>query len=90
MSTRLKDLLKSPEWIWRYLITALLVLASLYLRTSFVTREEYTNDRTSLASSLMTLNASITGLNLNLELLKQGSSRLQDHEERIRALERRQ
>lgn len=78
----------TPEWIWRHVIAAAMV-ASLFLNSHYVTKEEYLSDKKELAHTLGQLNQSIIGFNLSLELLKQTAGQLGDHEMRIRALEQR-
>jgi hypothetical protein len=86
MSDKMKNLL-TPEWIWRYLVAFALV-ANLYLQSRYVTRDEYVSDKKELSQALTALNTTMVGNNTALELLKQSSLQLGDHEARLRLLER--
>lgn len=85
-SERMKEF-RSAEWIWRFVIL-LGVIINLWLQQNYVPRAEYYEDRSKLAIVMTAQTASLTALNVSLELLKAGSGQLGDHEARLRALER--
>lgn len=77
----------TPEWLTRGVMIAFLV-ANLYISDKFVAKAEHKADLDRLAIALTSLQTSVNTLNMNLELLKQQSQSISDHEARLRTLER--
>lgn len=86
MNPRLKGFL-SPEWLWR-LATLGVLLASLYFQVHFVSRDEYVKDQAQIRNSLESLHEKMNDFKLSVTILEHNAKQLDDHESRIRTLER--
>lgn len=79
--------LLTPEWIWRHSI-AILMVAELWLNSHYVQKAEYSADKKEFTLTLKTLSESITDLRFSIVHQQEQRDILNDHEKRIRALEK--
>ncbi len=77
----------SPEWIFR-ISTILLLVASLYLNNHFIGKEEYSADKQEWSRSMTKLGDAVIELKFALAANVEQRAIINDHESRIRSLER--
>lgn len=77
----------SPEWIFRFCAIALLV-ANLYLNNHFIGKEEYAADKHEWTKSMTKLGDAVSDLKFALAQNVEQRAIINDHESRIRALEK--
>lgn len=76
------------EWIVRAIVVGLLV-ANLYMKQNYVSAEAYAKDKESATLVIDSIRSSIVSMDKAVSLLARQDRLIEDHEMRLRALERR-